>query len=66
MHHRTCKRTIGAGLEQHLDVGLFHRRRVVDVDDHDLGATLLAGTHGVGHDIDLGGDGIGAPDHHAI
>ncbi len=27
---------------------------------------LLAGAHGVGHHIDLGRDGIGAPDHHAI
>ncbi len=39
---------------------------VVDVDDDDLRAAFLAGADRVGHDIDLRGHRIGAPDHDAI
>jgi hypothetical protein len=68
---RTCivaqaERAVGAGSQAKRHVRLFHGGVLVDVDDHDLGAALLAGADGVGHHIDLGGDGIGAPDHDAI
>ena len=44
----------------------FIGRIVVNVDDDDLGAALLAGADRMRHDVDLGRDGIGAPDHDAI
>ena len=57
---------IGAGAEHQRHIGLLHGAVAVDIDGDDLGAALLAGADGVGHDVDLGGDGIGAPDDDAI
>ena len=66
MHDRAGQRPIGSRTQAQGHISLFHGRRSVDVDDHDLGAALLAGAHGVGHHIDLCRDRIGAPDHHTI
>src|SRR5262249_245723 len=38
----------------------------IDVDDDDLRAAFLAGANRVGHDVDLGGDRVGAPNDDAI
>ena len=65
MHDRAGERAVGAGPDQHRQIGLLHRAVHVDVDGDDLGAALLAGAHRMRHHIDLGGDRIGAPDHHA-
>ena len=66
MHDAACERAVSAGPQQDLDVGLLHGLVIVDVDRRDLGATLFAGARGVRHHIDLGVDGIGAPDHDEI
>ena len=54
------------GFSTRPEIGLLHRRVLIDVDDDDLRAAFLARLDGVGHDIDLGDHGIGAPDHHAV
>ena len=54
------------GFSDEAHVGLLHRRVVVDVDDDDLGAALLAGPHRMGHHVDLGDHRIGAPDDDAV
>ena len=66
MHDRAGQRAVGAGLQHQAHVGLLHGRVVVDVDDDDLGAALLARADGVGHHVDLRDHRIGAPDHHAV
>ncbi len=66
MHHRAGQRTVGAGPDQHRQVGLLHGRVHVDVDDDDLGAAFLAGPRRVRHHIDLGVHRIGAPDRHQV
>ena len=66
VHDGAGERRIGAGAQDQRDIGLFHRRGAIDVDDGDLGAALLAGSHGVGHHVDLRRHRIGAPDHHEI
>ena len=66
MHDAAGKGAVGAGPQDDLDVGLLHGVVVVDVDRRDLGAALLAGAHRVRHHIDLGVDGIGAPDHDEV
>ena len=66
MHDGAGKGAVGAGLQQDLDVGLFHGVVVVDVDRRDLCTALLAGAHCVRHHIDLGVDGIGTPNHDQV
>ena len=66
MHHRAGERAVGAGLDQHRQIGLLHRAVHVDVDGDDLGAALLAGAGRVRHHVDLGVDRVGAPDHDEI
>ena len=66
MHHRASERAVGAGPDQHRQVGLLHGAVHVNVDDDDLGAAFLAGARGVRHHVDLGVHRIGAPDHHQI
>ena len=66
MHHRAGQRAVGAGLDQHRQVGLLHGAVHVDVDGRDLGAALFARAHGVRHHVDLGIDRVGAPDDHQI
>ena len=66
MHHRAGERAVGAGPDQHRQIGLLHGRVHVDVDDDDLGAALLAGARRVRHHVDLGVGRIGAPDHHQV
>ena len=66
MHDRDGQRAIGAGAQHEAHIGLGHGGGFVDVDDDDLGPALLLGAHGVGHDIDLGMHGIGAPDDDAV
>ena len=66
MHHRAGERAVGAGPDQHRQVGLPHGAVHVDVDGDDLGAALFAGARRVRHHVDLGVHRIGAPDHHQI
>ena len=66
MHHAAGERAVGARPQDDLDVGLLHRVVVVDVDRRDARAALLLGARGMGHHVDLGVDGVGAPDHHEI
>ena len=66
VHHGAGKRRIGARLHQHREIGLLHGAVHIDIDRRDLGAALFARAHGVGHDVDLGVHGVGAPDHHKI
>lgn len=66
MHDRAGQRAIGAGPQHQAHVGLFRCGILIDVDDDDLGAACLACLDRVGHDVDLGDHGVGAPDHHAI
>ncbi len=66
MHHRAGERAVRAGPHPQRHVGLAHRLGVVDVDGDDLGAALLSGAGGVGHQVDLRGDRVGAPDDDAI
>ena len=66
MHDRTGERAVGAGPDQHRQIGLLHGAVHINVDRDDLGAAFLAGARRVGHHVDLGVDRIGAPDHHQI
>ena len=66
VHDRAGERAVGARPDDDAQIGLLHRRIVVDVDDDDLGAALFPGAHRVRHDVDLGDDGVRTPDHHAI
>ena len=66
VHDRAGERAVGAGTHDQAHISLLHRRVLVDVDDDDPGAALLARPDRVGHDVDLGDHGIGAPDHHAV
>src|SRR5213076_3332246 len=66
MHDAAGESTVGAGPQQYLDVGLLHGVVVVDIDRRDFRTTLLAGTHRVGHHVDLGVYRIGSPDHDQI
>lgn len=66
MHHRTGKSAVGTGFQDNPHIRLPHGCIGIDVDGDDLRAALLAGAHCMGHDIDLRGSGIGAPDHHTI
>ena len=43
------------------EIGLFHGRVAVDVDDDQLRAALLPGARDMGHHVDLRGDGVGSP-----
>ena len=66
MHHRASERPVGAGTDQHRQVGLLHRGVHVDVDHRDLGIALFARAGRMRHHIDLRIRRIGAPDHHQI
>ncbi len=66
MHDRTGECCIRSRFQHQAHIGLLDRGIVVDVDDHDLGTALLAGLDRVGHDVDLGGNRIRPPDHHAV
>src|SRR5690554_5703278 len=66
MHDGNGQGTVGAGAQDEAEIGLGHGGGLVDVDDDHPGAAFPAGAHGVGHDIDLGMDRIGAPDDDAI
>jgi hypothetical protein len=66
VHHAASEGAVGAGTQDDPDVSLLHRVVVVDVDRRDPGAPLLPSTRGVGHDVDLGGNRICAPDHHEV
>ena len=61
VHHGERQRAVGAGPQHQADVGRLDGGRAIDVDDHQLGAALLAGLGDVGHGVDLGRDGIAAP-----
>ena len=53
---------VSAGAEGEVHVGSGSAAGAVGVDDDELGAAVLAGAGDVGHDVDLGGDGVGAPE----
>ncbi len=54
---------VGAGAKRQVHVGGGGGSGAVGVDDDELGPPLLSGAGDVGHDVDLGGDGVGAPEH---
>ena len=62
MHHRARQRAVGAGPDQHRQIGLLHGRIHIDVDHDELGAALFAGAGHMGEHVDLGIGRIGAPD----
>ncbi len=66
MHHRAGERGVGAGTEAEMDVGRLRRPGAVGIDHDELRPPLLPRPGDVGHDVDLGGDGIGAPHHDEI
>ncbi len=66
VHDGARERAVRSGPKAQGEIGLPHRLCFVDVDGDDLGAVLLPGSDGVGHHVDLGGDGVGSPDHHAV
>ncbi|MCY1225071.1 hypothetical protein D9M72_372610 [compost metagenome] len=66
MHHRAGECCVGARPQHETHICLFDRRVVVDVDDDDLCAAILARLHRVRHHVDLGRDSVRPPDHHAI
>ena len=66
MHHGAGECAIGAGPDQHRQIGLPHRAIHIDIDRDDLGAALLAGAGRMRHHIDLGVHRVGAPDHHHV
>src|ERR1700677_407770 len=47
-------------------MGLTHRFGFIDVNDDNLRAAFLSCANRVGHDVDLGGDRVRTPNHHAI
>ena len=66
VHHRAGQGAIGAGPRRQMQVGRCRRRGAIRVDDDQLGATLLPGAGDMGHDVDLGGDRVAAPDHDQV
>ena len=66
VHHRAGERTVRAGPDAQGQIRLLHGAVAVDVDCHDPGAALFAGARGMRHDVDLGVDRVGAPDHHQV
>ena len=66
MHHSAGEGAVTSRFQTKGKIGLLHGRILIDVDDNNFGAPLFAGTHGMGHDIDLGRDRIGSPNHHTI
>ena len=62
MHDAAGERAIGAGPRHQMHVGGLGRAGAVGIDDDQLRAALLPGVGDVGHHVDLGRDGIAAPD----
>ena len=61
MHDRAGERAVGAGSNQHRQIGLLHGAVHVHVDRNNLGTALLAGAHRMRHHVDLRVDGVGSP-----
>ena len=66
VHDAAGERTVRARAQGQMQVGLLGRGGAVGVDHHELGAALLPGTGDVGHQVDVGVDRVGAPDHDQI
>ena len=66
VHDGTSERTIGSRLHQHRQVRLVHGAVHVDVHNGDFRAAFFARAHRMLHDVDLGIDRIGAPDHDQV
>ena len=49
-----------------MDIGHGGGGGAIRIDHHDLGAAFLSRSCDVGHDVNLGGDGIAAPDHDQV
>ncbi len=62
MHDGAGERRIGAGAHGEVEIGDLGRRRPIGIDDDELGAARLSRLGHVGHQIDLGGNRIAAPD----
>ena len=62
MHDGAGERAVGAGPRHQMDVRHLRRAGAIGIDHHQRRAALLAGPADVGHHIDLGRDGIAAPD----
>ncbi len=62
MHDGGGERAIGAGARHQVDVRHLRRAGAIGIDHHQRCAPLLAGPADMGHHIDLGRDGIAAPD----
>jgi hypothetical protein len=58
--------TIGSRPDNVAVFSLFHCASFVDVNDCQFCATLFLGDADMGHDIDLGVDGIAAPDNDQV
>ena len=65
--HRGARQCcIGSRFDDESKICLFQRWRIVDIDGHDPGATLLSGADRMRHHIDLCRHRIGAPDDDAV
>ena len=66
MHDRAGQSAVRSGPKAERHVGLPHGSVLINVYGDDLGAALFPGAHRMRHDVDLGADGVGAPDDDAI
>ena len=66
VHHRAGERSIRARPHAQGEIGLAHRFGFIDVDSDDFRAAFLARANRMGHDVDLRGDRVRAPDDDAI
>ena len=62
MHQRAGERAVGSRLNTKEKISLLRRGIVVGINNNNLGATLTPRLQRMGHDIDLGTCGVGAPD----
>ena len=66
VHDAAGQRPVGARAQRQMHVGLLGRGRAVGVDHDQLGPALLSGAGDVGHQVDVGVDRVGAPDHDQV
>ena len=60
--HRRRQCAVRAGPRHQVNIGCLRGRCAVRIDHHQLSAALLSCARNMGHDVDLGMDGIAAPD----
>ena len=66
VHHAAGQRPVGARAQCQMHVGLLGRAGAVGVDHDQLRPALLPGAGDVAHQVDVGVDRVGAPDHDQI